>query len=338
MITREDIELHNLEWIFTTGFFPCLGEKQQDAVLAAMDRIEYAPGERLITLNSPPRGIDLIVSGEVVVKIPSTGGGMQSIVRLKPGHMIGERSIFLNTRTRAEVRALANTVTFHLSTVRFQHFLDEYEPLRRHIESLVLIRDRLDELTGMLSSSPFFHGLGPDDIHCLLQSSKVMPVARGDVIIRVGENQKDVYFVVRGKVAVYEAGDRAGAGSPIAMGGPGYVFGELAAVLNRARAADVVAIDDGELLVFQGEVFRALVAGNPRISEVFYQRFARYVNIKADDSAGSAAFTVFSSTGPDLGLTTLGYGTAAAISQHSNRPTVIIDCGGAANFKKLGLG
>ncbi len=78
-----------------------------------------------------------------------------------------------------------------------------------------------------------------------MKASKIIKSAN-TVICREGDEEKDIYLVLKGKLLICSrSGHRV---TPIAYIGPNEYFGEMSFFDNQARSADVIAVEDTELL------------------------------------------------------------------------------------------
>jgi CRP/FNR family cyclic AMP-dependent transcriptional regulator len=84
--------------------------------------------------------------------------------------------------------------------------------------------------------------------------------AKGDEIVKEGEQAVAFYVIVKGKVEVMKAGES------LNTLGPGESFGEMALLDGFPRAASVRAADDTECLVMTRWDFAAELHTNPSIA------------------------------------------------------------------------
>lgn len=108
-----------------------------------------------------------------------------------------------------------------------------------------------------------------------------MPVRRGEVLVRQGEEADALYFVVSGRFDVRIEG-RA---EPIAEIGPGAPVGEIAFLAGGARTATVTASRDSHVARLERRAFDKLCEDIPRIWSKLTQTLARRL---ADQTAGRA--------------------------------------------------
>ena len=97
--------------------------------------------------------------------------------------------------------------------------------------------------------------LGPartdDDIDAFASLGDRFDVPAGRTLARTGEYGREAFLIVRGRVEVRRDGEA------IAVLGAGDVAGELAVTGSVRRNADLVAITDVELVVFDPASFRS---------------------------------------------------------------------------------
>lgn len=103
-----------------------------------------------------------------------------------------------------------------------------------------LPRDKVDKL---LASIPFYRDVSksePWQYDILLRHSRIVDLEPGEVVMKKGSTDTWLYFVLKGKLAVYvdEVSDST---HPINYITPGELFGDLAILADGKRNATVVA-------------------------------------------------------------------------------------------------
>ncbi len=83
---------------------------------------------------------------------------------------------------------------------------------------------------------PFFKTLAPEIVEGMLSSTTILDCEPGDVIIEEGVEERDLLFLLKGKVRVQKDGSIIGAAS-----GGGEVLGEIALLKEGQRTATIVA-------------------------------------------------------------------------------------------------
>lgn len=125
-------------------------------------------------------------------------------------------------------------------------------------------RDTLEQL---LSAIPFFKTVKQSDawqFELLLQSSRIVTYAPGDIVLRRGDADNWMYFLLKGRLAVYV--DEQGTGDLVNYVTPGEVFGDIARLVGQPRTATLIAdIGSRESMVFATDctIFGELAAFHP---------------------------------------------------------------------------
>lgn len=108
-----------------------------------------------------------------------------------------------------------------------------------------------------------------------------MPLMRGDILVRQGEEADALYIVVSGRFDVRIAGRS----EPVAEIGPGSPVGEIAFLAGGLRTATVTAVRDSLVVRLERSHFDRLCARIPRIWGALTAALARRL---ADQTAGRA--------------------------------------------------
>ncbi len=102
-----------------------------------------------------------------------------------------------------------------------------------------------------------FADLNEQEIRALIDRSTSAVHTTGEKIISEGEEGHSMFVILRGRVQVFAAGVE------IATLGEGDFFGEIALVDDGLRSADVVALEDCEMLVITRMTLGVLAAVEP---------------------------------------------------------------------------
>ena len=103
-----------------------------------------------------------------------------------------------------------------------------------------LARDKVDKL---LASIPFYRDVSksePWQYDILLRHSRIVDLEPGEIVLKKGDTDTWLYFVLKGKLAVY-ADDISTNTPPINYITPGELFGDLAILAEGKRNATVAA-------------------------------------------------------------------------------------------------
>ena len=335
-VTREELQDDGLGWLLEAAFFPHLRRDEQDRIIEALEWREVDEGAPLIQRGVAGRGVDLIVSGQVVVLAPDQHGELEVAARQGPGHLLGERSLLRGTATSAEVRATSPVRTLHLPAAAFGRFLQESERFRHYVTDLVELRDRGRDVLEVMLRNPFLRSLGRDDLERLLESSELMRHPAGTPLVVAGEQSRDVYVVIRGRLGVFSS-SRGGARERLAVEGPGSLVGHAAVLLERPRTADVETLDECELLRISDAAFMEIVLRNPLLQRRMMQGLASLDLSAGRRAEGQPGRLVVFVCGAEqrLGATTIAYGIAACL--RSIAPVVLVDLDGPSAASCLGV-
>ncbi len=112
-----------------------------------------------------------------------------------------------------------------------------------------------------LSVVEAFRHLAPEELAELERTLRIVPVARGQALVREGEAADALYLVVSGRFLVLQNG----ASEPVAEIGAGMPIGEIAFFAGGTRTATVSAERDSLVLELKREEFDRLAESNPRI-------------------------------------------------------------------------
>ena len=102
-----------------------------------------------------------------------------------------------------------------------------------------LSRDYVEQL---LSGIPFFKLVKQQDawqFELLLQSSRVVTYSPGEVVLQRGESDQWLFFLLKGRLAVYV--DDPMKGELVNYVTPGEVFGDLSQLMGKPRTATIIA-------------------------------------------------------------------------------------------------
>lgn len=130
----------------------------------------------------------------------------------------------------------------------------------------------------LLSGIPFFKAVRQQDLkqfELLLHASRVVSYLPGEIVLQKGDSGNWLYFLLKGKLAVYV--DQPLEGDLVNYVTPGEVFGDLAQLMGQARTATVIADSSAKeslVLALDFNVFGPLNAVSPisRQTKLAYYR------------------------------------------------------------------
>ena len=335
-VTRRALLDEGHGWLFESTFLAHLSPEEQECLLARMRWRSYAAGATIVEQGREAPGMDLIVAGEAAVWASGPGEGPRAVASLFPGHILGERSLFRREPANAKVLAVSPVQSLQLTAADFRAALERSANFQAFVRDLIELRDRSAELLELLLAHRFLRSLGRADLERLIRSGRVERAAAGTFVVAYGEPSGDAYLLVRGKVDVYAPSADGSSRELLTTKGPGWFFGHAAALLDRARSADVVASAPTELLRIPAKALMSIIQRNPTVGRRILQDLAitdlRLASAEKPTERAPVIAVFGSRRG--LGATSLGYGFAALLAEE--REVVLVDLDGEASAQRLG--
>jgi len=132
-----------------------------------------------------------------------------------------------------------------------------------------------DEI-GSLAEVRLLGSLTPDELSGLEQRCRWVSAKPGDEVVNKESANRDVFFVVSGKVAIknYSLSGREVAFATLETGD---YFGELSAIDGKPRSANVVAVEKCKLAALAPDLFRELLETHPKVSLTVLEKMAAIV-------------------------------------------------------------
>lgn len=141
-----------------------------------------------------------------------------------------------------------------------------------------LARDKVDKL---LANIPFYRDVAnsePWQYDLLLNHSRIIELAPGDIVLRKGDIDTWMYFVLKGQLAVYaDAPEQLSA--PINFITPGELFGDLAIFAEGRRNATVVADKNSREVILFGTDFSIFNNADPHAGVSRHTQLLFYRNM-----------------------------------------------------------
>ena len=109
-----------------------------------------------------------------------------------------------------------------------------------------------DEIIQKLRSLPILDSFNDKDLRGILKLSKMIQYEPGEQIIREGQYDHWIYFLVKGKVGVQKLGQTI-----TVLRRTGDLFGEMGIIDGSPRSASIVAIDDVHFLFYGAQAIRS---------------------------------------------------------------------------------
>jgi CRP/FNR family transcriptional regulator, cyclic AMP receptor protein len=117
----------------------------------------------------------------------------------------------------------------------------------------------------VLKEMELFRGLREAEVATLLDDLRLREYEKDEILFRQGDESRQVYFLLKGKVRVYRISP-SGSETSIDIFSAHDVLGELAALDNRPRSASAKAITPVSLLTMAQENFLRHLQGMPGLA------------------------------------------------------------------------
>lgn len=157
--------------------------------------------------------------------------------------------------------------------------------------------------------------LGSFGVDTLAPYLSQLSAKKGDVLVKQGASDADVYFLLSGTFSVFEKiqiDDIDMVLHTATFPGPG-ILGEVAVMSSSTRTATVVAMDVAECLVLTKDQFDALVTAEPRLAIELLKAFGSLVSDRQAAFQNKVrANILLESPDADLGIARLGSYTGKA--------------------------
>lgn len=227
----------------------------------ANQRVTIAEGHYLTRQGDEGDRAWLIEDGTLEVLL-TTADGTRKLGVIGKGAVVGEMALIDGAPRSASVVATSTVRAVELSRVAFRQMLDRCEPLAYYLlTSLIAAIRRSYGLKEMGDANTDF------GIRSVKSPQKILDrrsFEKNHVFFRQGERGNAAYLIQSGGVAIVRKGDN-GETTVLARLGPGRIFGELALLSGRPRAASAIAEQTTICEVITRESFSKAVMSLPPI-------------------------------------------------------------------------
>jgi small-conductance mechanosensitive channel/CRP-like cAMP-binding protein len=131
------------------------------------------------------------------------------------------------------------------------------------------------DVAAALARVALLQPLTPEELRALATQVQRLPFARGEAIVREGDQGDSFYIVERGEVAVSIGGGDGTDARTIDRIQAGSCFGEMSLLAGEPRSATVVAETDVAVIEVGRAAFEKILAANPALLEPLSQLAAR---------------------------------------------------------------
>src|SRR6266540_2671178 len=192
--------------------------------------------------------------------------------------------------------------------------------------------DTIPRRLAVLENASLFFMQPKSVVRTLSRQSRQITVKKGDVLIRQGAPNDNLYVVMRGQFSALVQASH-GESLPIALLGPEDVFGVLSVVSGNPAAATVTATSDGEVLVVEGKRLTALMAdgdsARSQLQRVAAQRqsLLEVAHRRTQVSTGRGTVIAVYSPKGGTGKTTIALNLSASLAAAHPGEVALLDLG-----------
>ena len=228
--------------------FNSLEDKELKTVIDSFEEKRYTAGQNVITQGEEGDVLYLVDSGELdCEKVFKAGDAPTYLKTYKPGESFGELALLYNAPRAATIRAKTDATCWALDRECFNNIVKDAAIKKR------------EKYENTLKKVEILKSIDPYELGQICDALKTQNFAKGDVIIRQGDNGDVFYILDDGKAhaeKVFEDGKRP---QKVKDYGSGGFFGELALLKNEPRAASIIADTNCRCLSLDRMAFKRLL-------------------------------------------------------------------------------
>jgi CRP-like cAMP-binding protein/Fe-S-cluster-containing hydrogenase component 2/thioredoxin reductase len=214
----------------------------------------YNPGDIIFRRNEPGSSLFTIAQGSVAVEINPNDPSIT--VPIEQGSIFGEVGLISGRRRGSTVRAAEPVVAVELARNAALKLIASSPEAADAVNRIAIERQLLQI---------FGSGLTPKDIAPLVEAAEIKQLRAGEVLIKEGDDDKEVYIIRRGSMIVEK--DLGGRSVFLSYLPAGSYVGEMAAIDGSLRTATVKAAIKAEAIRLPGDKFVELLDNNPALRE-----------------------------------------------------------------------
>ena len=245
-INEEEVQINCIPETRFCTFFHQFTLEDQRLLLDVMESREYTDGQDVVTQGETGNEFFIITEGEVVVlKRNHKTNEETDLTHLYRGQNFGEISMIYGGKRVASVRAVGKCKCLVLSKSVFEQ--------QKHLRMFLITK-----------KVPLLAELSQDDRIAIISKLQPRSFNEGDYVITQGDSVVDdaFYMITKGKCAVVDKG------KTLTRLYEGHCFGEMALVLDRPRAASIVATTELKCMCLTKQDFHGALAGSEALTNI----------------------------------------------------------------------
>jgi len=150
----------------------------------------------------------------------------------------------------------------------------------------------MSEIVDAIRSCKLLKSLSDEEADLLAEIGVFKTIKKNAVMISTGDTSDNVYILASGSARVYRTNEE---GRQITLNTlqPGTLFGELAALSDAPRAANVASTEAVTIVSIDKQDFLDMLHRNPEVAIDFCRHFSRMVQVMADHLSEIALLDVY---------------------------------------------
>ncbi len=274
------------------GVFADVDDAQLEVLAGGFAIQRVAAGEVIMREGDEGHALYVLADGRLRTEQTGPDGEQVHLSDVVLGECVGEMALLEDMPRRATVTATEASTVLVLPRETFRRLLDRHPATSEAVEAHIAHRRRWTQTRlHRPSADEVVNGLAailPDVSRALLESLEPeiqwVALPRDTTLMREGEPADCMYFVVSGRLGAYA---RREDGTRLALNemGPGESVGEMALLGMGPRTADVVVLDDCELLRLSRQAFDQLLNHDPSsgasLARIMAARLQRALKVRS---------------------------------------------------------
>lgn len=260
-----------------TPLFSDLAPEELHAVMGEVRLRRFEAGDVVVKEGDDGRSLFVVAEGVVSVRTSRSDGEEIEVAQLEEGAFFGEFGLFSDGKRHATVIAKDEVQLLEI------HHDDLMEVAKKHPRVKQVLRDfyRKRALDKALAASQLFGHLGPEPRSALGRMAAIEAHKSGSMILQEGDDAVGLYLVKQGLLQVQsrDVQDRTVVHAELRSGD---FFGEISTLTGAPITADVVAVEDSEVLKFSRTEVLQICNFYPEVKEALEKTSQRRLHESID--------------------------------------------------------
>lgn len=238
----------------------------------------YSRSDAVFEKNEPGSSLFAIAQGSVAVEIDPNDPSVT--VPIEEGSIFGEVGLISGRRRGATIRAAEDLIVVEISRTAALKLQASVPAAKRTITNISTERQLLQM---------FGSGLTKEDIAEVVETSEIVNVRAGEMIIEEGSEGNDIYVIRVGSMVV----EKEIGGKPVFLSylPAGSYVGEMSLIAGGFRTATVKAAIKSEVIKINGDAFKKVLDQHPDLMRKAKKDMASRQDVNAFIEAKKDSFS-----------------------------------------------